>query len=144
MSSTRGIALSLLLLAVSLSHVVVHMSESPQNQSRVGAKNNPVDFEVTGIEVGNQTLSPRVWTQPDSSLQEYMTKGETIQINVTFQQIGVDPSPVTTDAKLEIWHPIGVVIGEWTFNITLAAGQSIKMPFVWTPTIAHSSLSDDG
>ena len=136
--------LSLLLLAVSLSHVVVHMPESPLNQSLVGAKNNPVDFEVTGIEVGNQSLSPRVWTQPDSSLQEYMTKGETIQINVTFQQIGVDPSPVTTDAKLEIWHPIGVVIGEWTFNITLAAGQSIKMPFVWTPTIAHSSLSDDG
>tara|TARA_Y100000588_G_scaffold202139_1_gene215842 strand:- start:6454 stop:9930 length:3477 start_codon:yes stop_codon:yes gene_type:complete len=144
MSSVRGIVLSLLLLAVSLSHVVVHMPESPLNQSLVGAKNNPVDFEVTGIEVGNQSLSPRVWTQPDSSLQEYMTKGETIQINVTFQQIGVDPSPVTTDAKLEIWHPIGVVIGEWTFNITLAAGQSIKMPFVWTPTIAHSSLSDDG
>ena len=134
----------MLLLAVSLSHVVVQMPESPQKQSLVGAKNNPVDFEVTGIEVGNQTLSPRVWTQPDSSLQEYMTKGETIQINVTFQQIGVDPSPVTTDAKLEIWHPIGVVIGEWTFNITLAAGQSTKMPFVWTPTIAHSSLSDDG
>ena len=144
MSSVRGIVLSFLLLAVSLSQVIVDMPDSPQNQSLVGAKNNPVDFEVTGIEVGNQTLSPRVWTQPDSSLQEYMTKGETIQINVTFQQIGVDPSPVTTDAKLEIWHPIGVVIGEWTFNITLAAGQSTKIPFVWTPSIAHSSLSDDG
>ena len=82
MSSVRGIVLSFLLLAVSLSQVIVDMPDSPQNQSLVGAKNNPVDFEVTGIEVGNQSLSPRVWTQPDSSLQEYMTKGETIQINV--------------------------------------------------------------
>ena len=59
-------------------------------------------------------------------------------------QAGVDPSQVTTDAKLEVWHPIGVVINEWTFNITLAAGQSTKVDFVWTPSIAHSSLSDDG
>ncbi len=144
MSSVRAIVLSSLLLAVSFSHVVVSISDSSEIKSSVGPKNNPVDFEVTGIEVGNDTRAPRIWTQPDSSLLEYMTKGETIQINVTFQQIGVDPSPVTTDAKLEIWHPIGEVITEWTFNITLAAGQSVKIPFVWTPSIAHSSLSDDG
>ena len=116
----------------------------PVKKSEVGPRNNPVDFEVTGIEVGNSTLSPKVWNQPDSSTLEYMTKGEMIQVNVTFLQKGVDPSPVTADAKLEVWHPIGVIIQEWTFNITLAAGQSVRESFAWTPDIAHSSLSDDG
>ena len=144
MSSVRALVVSSLLLAVSFSQLVVDMSDVSDKRNYVGAKNNPVDFEVMGIEIGNSSLSPRSWSQPDSSSQEYMTKGETIQINVTFMQAGVDPSPVTTDAKLEVWHPIGVVINEWTFNITLAAGQSTKVDFVWTPSIAHSSLSDDG
>ena len=144
MSSVRALLLSSLLIAVSLSHVALQTPETPSRQLEVGPRNNPVDFEVTGIEVGNSSYSPRVWDQPDSSTLEYMTKGESIQVNVTFRQVGVDPSPVTADAKLEIWHPIGTMIQEWTFNITLAAGQSIRMPFVWTPSIAHSTLSDDG
>jgi len=138
------LALSSLLIAVSFSNAVIQLSEDSRDFYNVVGKNNPVDFEVTGIEIGNDTLSPRVWDQPDTTLQEYMTKGETIQVNVTFKQIGVLVDQVTTDAKLEIWHPIGVIISEWTFNITLAAGQSTKVEFVWTPSIAHSSLSDDG
>jgi len=144
MSSVRALLVSFLLLAVSISHVAMEVPQGPSTKSEIGPRNNPVDFEVTGIEVGNSTVSPKVWDQPDSTTLEYMTKGETIQVNVTFQQMGVDPSPVTADAKLEIWHPIGVIIQEWTFNITLAAGQTVRVPFVWTPTIAHSSLSDDG
>ena len=144
MSSVRALLLSSLLIAVSLSHVAIQTPEVSTKQSEVGPRNNPVDFEVTGIEVGNSSYSPRVWDQPDSSTLEYMTKGESVQVNVTFRQFGVDPSPVTADAKLEIWHPIGTIIQEWTFNITLAAGQSVRMPFIWTPPIAHSTLSDDG
>ncbi len=144
MSSVRALLLSSLLIAVSLSHVAIEAPETLSKQSEVGPRNNPVDFEVTGIELGNSSYSPRTWVQPDSSTLEYMTKGEPIQINATFRQVGVDPSPVTADAKLEIWHPIGTMIQEWSFNITLAAGQSIRMPFVWTPSIAHSTLSDDG
>ena len=144
MSSVRAILLSSLLFAMSLSNAQIMSLDSVFEESKVGPRNNPVDFEVTGIELGNASESPRVWTQPDSTDLQYMTKGETMQINVTFQHMGVDPSPVTTDAKLEIWHPIGVVIIEWSFNITLAAGQSVRMPFIWTPSISHSSLSDDG
>lgn len=144
MSSVRAILLSSLLFAMSLSNAHILSLDPVFEESKVGPRNNPVDFEVTGIELGNSSESPRVWTQPDSTDLQYMTKGETMQINVTFQQMGVDPSPVTTDAKLEIWHPIGVVIFEWSFNITLAAGQSVRMPFIWTPSISHSSLSDDG
>ena len=136
--------LSSILVAVSLSNVAFLDLEGSNNPSSIGARNNPVDFEVTGIEIGNDTLSPRVWTQPDSDSLEYMTKGETVQINVTFQQKGVDPTPTYADAKLEIWHPIGIMIAEWDFNITLIAGASERVSFVWTPSIAHSSLSDDG
>ena len=110
MSSVRALLLSFLLLAVSISHVAMEVPQEPSMKSEIGPRNNPVDFEVTGIEVGNSTVSPKVWDQPDSTTLEYMTKGETIQVNVTFQQMGVDPSPVTADAKLEIWHPIGVII----------------------------------
>ena len=110
MSSVRALLLSFLLLAVSFSHVAMEAPQVPVKKSEVGPRNNPVDFEVTGIEVGNSTLSPKVWNQPDSSTLEYMTKGEMIQVNVPFVQKGVDPSPVTADAKLEVWHPIGVII----------------------------------
>ncbi|HJM13094.1 MAG TPA: hypothetical protein QF641_01200 [Candidatus Thalassarchaeaceae archaeon] len=144
MGTFRALLLSSLLIAVGFSSAPVHFSEDPQETALVSPRNNPVDFEVTGIEVGNNTLSPKTWVQPDSSIMEYMTKSETIQINVTFFQGGVDPSPITADAKLEIWHPIGIIIQEWTFNITLAAGQSVRVPFIWTPSIAHSTLSDDG
>ncbi|MEE2630397.1 MAG: hypothetical protein VX492_06075 [Candidatus Thermoplasmatota archaeon] len=144
MGTFRALLLSALIAAVGFTHAPLHLSGDSAETADVSPKNNPVDFEVTGIELGNSSLSPRTWVQPDSSTLEYMTKGETIQINVTFNQKGVDPSPITADAKLEIWHPIGIVINEWTFNITLAAGQSVRVPFVWTPSIAHSTLSEDG
>ena len=144
MGTFRALLLSALIAAVGFTHAPLHLSGDSAETADVSPKNNPVDFEVTGIELGNSSLSPRTWVQPDSSTLEYMTKGETIQINVTFNQKGVDPSPITADAKFEIWHPIGIVINEWTFNITLAAGQSVRVPFVWTPSIAHSTLSEDG
>ena len=144
MGTFRALLLSALIAAVGFTHAPLHLSGDSVETADVSPKNNPVDFEVTGIELGNSSLSPRTWVQPDSSTLEYMTKGETIQINVTFNQKGFDPSPITADAKLEIWHPIGIVIFERTFNITLAAGQSVRVPFVWTPSIAHSTLSEDG
>ena len=76
--------------------------------------------------MGNSTVSPKVWDQPDSTTMEYMTKGETIRVNVTFQQMGVDPSPVTADAKLECgthWsHNPGVDVQHH-----LAAGQTVRV-----------------
>ena len=109
MRSVRALLLSSLLMAVSISHIAMEAPQAPSIKSEVSPRNNPVDFEVTGIEIGNSTASPKVWEQPDSTNLEYLTKGEAIQVNVTFLQRGVDPSPVTADAKLEIWHPIGAV-----------------------------------
>ncbi|MDP7446647.1 MAG: hypothetical protein QGF28_05560 [Candidatus Thalassarchaeaceae archaeon] len=144
MRTASAFSLASLLLMVSLSHLALVVPMEGERASAVAPKNNPVDFEVTGIEIGNSTLSARQWTQPDSSTIEYLIKGDTIQVNVTFNQGGVDPSPITADATLEIWHPIGVVIKEWTFNITLSAGQSVRKTFIWNPSTAHSNLNDDG
>ena len=144
MRTASAFSLVSLLLMVSLSHLALVVPVEEGRVYAVAPKSNPVDFEVTGIELGNSTLSARQWTQPDSSTIEYMTKGEIIQINVTFNQGGVDPSPITADATLEIWHPIGIVIKEWNFNITLSAGQSAREIFIWNPSAAHSSLNDDG
>jgi len=144
MRTVHALILSSLLLTVSMSQLLQEPPEGQNIASPVAPRNDPVDFSVTGVELGNSTYSPLVWTQPDSSTLEYMLKGEPIQVNVTFNQGGVDPSPITADATLEIWHPIGIMIHEWTFNITLSAGQSERVSFVWNPTAAHSSLSDDG
>ena len=75
-------------MAVSISHIAMEVPQAPSIKSEVGPRNNPVDFEVTGIEIGNSTVSPKVWEQPDSTNLEYLTKGEAIQVNVTFLQRG--------------------------------------------------------
>ncbi|MEC8874577.1 MAG: hypothetical protein VX502_04220 [Candidatus Thermoplasmatota archaeon] len=144
MRTISALILSSLLLTVSLAQLPSPVPGDSETASSVAPRNNPVDFTVTGIEIGNSTVSPRVWIQPDSSTLEYMTKGESMQINVTFNQAGYDVSSVTADATLEIWHPIGIVIQEWNFNISLSAGQSVRVSFSWNPSTSHSSLNDDG
>ena len=54
-----------MLLAVSISHVAMEVPQETSMQSEIGPRTNPVDFEVTGSEVGNSTVSPKVWDQPD-------------------------------------------------------------------------------
>ena len=108
MGTFRALLLSSLIVAVSFSHAPLHLSVDSAEISEVAPRNNPVDFEVTGIEVGNSTLSPRTWVQPDASTIEYMTKSETIQINVTFNQKGVDPSQLPLMPNLRSGIPLGL------------------------------------
>ncbi len=84
MRTASAFSLASLLLMVSLSHLALVVPMEGERASAVAPKNNPVDFEVTGIEIGNSTLSARQWTQPDSSTIEYLIKGDTIQVNVSF------------------------------------------------------------
>ena len=42
-----------MLLAVSISHVAMEVPQEASMKSEIGPRNNPVEFEVTGIEVGN-------------------------------------------------------------------------------------------
>ena len=144
MRSVGAVLLCAMLLSVAIPHFYLEEQEQAGKQLPVSPRNNAVDYVVTGIEIGNNTLSPEVWVQPDSSTLEYMTKGELIQINVTFLQAGIGQTPILANATLEIWHPIGIVLAQWSFNISIPAGGQERVSYSWEPTTAHSSLSDDG
>ena len=112
-------------------------------ESDVGTK-SLIDFEVTSIEIGNQTRDANQWTQPDGSIMEYVMRDETIQINVTFTQAGSSGQPATAEGYLQIWHPIGFIIAEYNVSMLLSGFQSLKASFVWTPSSAHSALDENG
>ena len=65
MRTASAFSLASLLLMVSLSHLALVVPVEEERVYAVAPKSNPVDFEVTGIEIGNSTLSARQWTQPD-------------------------------------------------------------------------------
>ena len=112
-------------------------------ESDVGTK-SLIDFEVTSIELGNQTRDANQWTQPDGSIVEYVMRDETIQINVTYTQAGSSGQPASAEGYLQIWHPIGFIIAEYNVSMLLSGFQSLKASFVWTPSSAHSALDENG
>tara|TARA_B110000444_G_scaffold4107_1_gene3857 strand:- start:22344 stop:25883 length:3540 start_codon:yes stop_codon:yes gene_type:complete len=133
-----------LFVLVSASPMVMFPNYDDSPEFKVGPKSDAVDFSVLEIELGNSSNIPMQWEQPDSSFQEYLIKGDAIQINVTFIQNGFTPTQVTANATLQVWHPIGFLIKKWDFNVTLSSSQSARLDFIWTPNTAHSALSGDG
>ena len=103
-----------------------------------------IDFEVSDIELGNGTLEAREWLNPDGSIVQYVMRDELIQINVTFTQAGTSGQPASAIGIMQIWHPVGVMVAEWSVNMTLSGAQSFRAEFYWTPTAAQSYLDDDG
>ena len=103
-----------------------------------------VDFEVTDIELGNNSRQARDWTNPDGSMVEYVMRDELIQINVTFTQVGTSGQPASAVGTLQIWHPVGVKVAQWSTNMTLSGFQSFRAEFYWTPNAAQSYLDENG
>ena len=103
-----------------------------------------IDFEVSDIELGNGSLQAREWTNPDNSIIQYVMRDELIQINVTFTQAGTSGQPASAIGKMQIWHPVGVMVAEWIVNMTLSGFQSYRAEFYWTPNAAQSYLDEDG
>jgi len=103
-----------------------------------------VDFEVTDIELGNNSRQARDWTNPDGSMVEYVMRDELIQINVTFTQVGTSGQPASAVGTLQIWHPVGVKVAQWSANMTLSGFQSFRAEFYWTPNAAQSYLDENG
>ena len=77
------------------------------NGSSVQARSSLIDFEVTSIEFGTGSNQAMQWNQPDGSVQEYVIRGQEIQIEVTFTQAGTSSQPAYAEASLQIWHPVG-------------------------------------
>ena len=108
-----------IMLLMSLSPLVM---DPNLNESSVESASGPkslIDFEITSIEIGNQTRDAKEWTQPDGSILEYVMRDETIQINVTFTQAGSSGQPASAEGYLQIWHPIGFIIAEYNVSMLL-------------------------
>ena len=145
MRTTYCLMLTAILLSVSFSGINLKELSHRNYSNDTSQKNNAnVDFSVTGLELGNSSFSPRSWIQPDSTSLEFLSKGEAIQIDVTFRQEGIIISPTTADAYLQILHPIGITLKEWSFNMSLIGGESETKSFIWIPETAHSIISEDG
>ena len=114
-----------------------------ENSGDIGPK-SLIDFEITSIEIGNQTRDAKEWIQPDGSIVEYIMRDETIQINVTYTQAGSSGQPAAAEGYLQIWHPVGFMIAEYNVSMLLSGFQSLKASFVWTPSSAHSALDENG
>ena len=112
-------------------------------QSSVQAK-SLIDFEVTSIEIGTGSVSAMEWSQPDGSIEEYVIRGQEIQIEVTFTQAGTSSQPAYADASLQIWHPVGFMIDEFISNMTLSGQQSVVQQITWTPNMSHSAIDETG
>ena len=133
-----------IMLLMSLSPLVMDSNlEGDTIESASGPK-SLIDFEITSIEIGNQTRDAKEWTQPDGSILEYVMRDETIQINVTYTQAGSSGQPASAEGYLQIWHPIGFIIAEYNVSMLLSGFQSMKASFVWTPSSAHSALDENG
>jgi len=145
MRTTYCLLLSLIMLSVSFSGInFKELTEDHYSYQYSQKSNANVDFAITSLELGNSSFSPRTWSQPDSSTLEFLSKGEAIQIDVTFKQEGIIISPTTADAYLEILHPIGITLKQWSFNMSLIGGESETKSFIWIPETAHSIMSEDG
>ena len=114
------------------------------NGSSAQARSSLIDFEVTSIEFGTGANQAMQWSQPDGSVQEYVIRGQEIQIEVTFTQAGTSSQPAYAEASLQIWHPIGFMIDEFTSNMTLSGQQSVVQQITWIPNMSHSVLDDQG
>jgi hypothetical protein len=115
--------------------------------SAASARDDPVpggpnDFTVFKIEIGNTTQSPNTWVQSDGSTVDYLFEGDSIEVTVTIKRLGSSFVAKSTDAILEIVHPIGYVIESFMWTTPdITGGEAKSNSFVWTPLSAHSILN---
>ena len=108
-------------------------------EARGGAND---DFRVTLLTIGNASSSAEVWTQSNGTTLEYLFEGDTIEVAMEVQRGGGSFSGKTTDAMIQVIHPIGYVMATFTWTSgDLIGGQSASQSFVWAPTAAHSILN---
>ena len=112
------------------------------DEASVQARSSLIDFEVTSIEFGTGTNQAKQWSQPDGSISEYVIRGQEMQMEVTFTQAGTSSQPAYAEASLQIWHPVGFMIDEFTSNMTLSGQQSVVQQITWIPNMSHSVLDD--
>ena len=128
--------LSLLLLQTML---VAIPATSAEISARGGSND---DFRISGIALGNATLSPEVWIQSDGSEMEYIFMNDQIEVSIEVTRGGTSFTGKAAPVVLDVVHPIGYVIESFYWNTTdLIGGQSYSNSIFWSTDIAHSILN---
>ena len=138
MKRLSSITLVSLLLLQTLA--INYLPDAEAASARGGSKD---DFSIFSIELGNATLEPETWIQPNGDVQEYMLQDDSVEVTVTvFKDGSVTGTQKQTDAKLEIVHPIGFVIETFTWTTDLMpGGGKDQNTITWNPQEAHSILN---
>ena len=122
-----------LLASLMLTMVVAPIAEESlqvsQSEERSATPKTLIDFEVTSISVGDSSTPPQSWEQPDSTIAEFVLRGETIPVTITFTQAGTSSQPAYAEGWMQVWHPIGFLIEEHYVNMTLSGQQSTTETF---------------
>jgi len=91
------------------------------------------DFRLISIAVGNDSVEPQSWYNPNGSEVTYTFTGQQMPITITAKRLG---SSATGKAA-----PIGYVDYTETWQTQeLFGGQSNEKEIYWTPPAAHSEL----
>lgn len=117
-----------------------YLPEAEAASARGGSRD---DFSISSIELGNATLEPEIWIQPDGAVQEYLIQNDNVEVTISvFKDGPVTGTQKQTDARLDIVHPIGFVIESFTWTTELmAGGQEKEHTISWNPQEAHSVLN---
>jgi len=101
------------------------------------------DFSIFSISIGNESITPEKWIQPNGDVLDYIMQGDAFDVEVKVYRDGQTTSPAKqTQAKLEIVHPIGYVIESFSWVTGDMAGQAKDTKVLsWTPNEAHSILN---
>jgi uncharacterized membrane protein len=117
-----------------------YLPEAEAASARGGSRD---DFSISSIELGNATLEPEIWIQPDGAVQEYLIQDDNVEVTISvFKDGPVTGTQKQTDARLDIVHPIGFIIESFTWTTELmAGGQEKEHTISWNPQEAHSVLN---
>ena len=144
MRSLAPLLLVSLMLAMIVAPLATDSLAAGSENGRAATPKALIDFEVTSIEVGDSLSQAQSWEQPDSTTLEYVLRGESIPVTMTFTQAGTSSQPAYAEGWMQVWHPIGFLLEEHYVNMTLSGQQSTVETFYWTPSSAHSAIDDFG
>ena len=141
----RLAALSMLLALIiaSTSPLAVNSLGDSDNQSE-GPRAAITDFEVSSIEFTSIGKQLPTWEQPDGSFSEYIVRHQSLTIDVTITQIGIGAQGQYADYYVNVTHPVGIILAEFTSNVTLTGGEAQEQSFTYVPNYSHSVLSEEG
>ena len=108
--------------------------------SATSARGGPSDdWSVESITIGNASVGPKQWVQSDGTVVDYLLQGDTIEVTVVIKRGGSDVIAESSDAMLQVVHPIGFVMETFNWNTgdLFGSGQRAQT-FLWTADVAHT------